>query len=288
MTTSKQLNLGGTERQLLMNQGGLWVPAYLVNFDIPDLTGTYQPRDSDLDAIAALATTGYGRSLLAVTNASDARSLLGAAADSGSVVAFSAIDHFLNVYTTAPSGTLGLALAVSGTAAAASVVPVANRPGVISFSTGTTTTGRSGYANAANALTNNGTQTYTAEFEFQIPIIPNATENFAIGLGFTQNLAFASSSNSVYLTCNTTNFQAQTKTGNISSVVNLIAIDTAWHNCKIAFNGTASTITLDGAATVIPTNMPTNATMQLFLSANKTAGTTARTMSVDFARFSIN
>jgi hypothetical protein len=38
---------------------------------------SYQPLDSDLTAIAALATTSYGRSLLTAANAAGGRSLLG-------------------------------------------------------------------------------------------------------------------------------------------------------------------------------------------------------------------
>lgn len=40
----------------------------LVAGDIPDLSGTYQPLDADLTAIAALATASYGRSLLTLAN----------------------------------------------------------------------------------------------------------------------------------------------------------------------------------------------------------------------------
>lgn len=44
---------------------------------IAALSSVYQPLDSDLTAIAALATTSYGRSLLTVANAAAAQTLLG-------------------------------------------------------------------------------------------------------------------------------------------------------------------------------------------------------------------
>jgi len=53
-------------------------PAFraLVATDIPDLSGTYQPLDSDLTALAALATQPFGRSLLTQASASAAQSTL--------------------------------------------------------------------------------------------------------------------------------------------------------------------------------------------------------------------
>lgn len=48
----------------------------LVAGDIPDLSASYQPRDSDLDAIAALATTVYGRNLLTRADANADRAVI--------------------------------------------------------------------------------------------------------------------------------------------------------------------------------------------------------------------
>ena len=58
--------------------GGAAAPTFraLVAGDIPDLSGSYQPLDSDLTAIAALSTTSYGRSLLTVADAAAGRTLL--------------------------------------------------------------------------------------------------------------------------------------------------------------------------------------------------------------------
>lgn len=49
----------------------------LVAADIPSLSATYQPLDSDLTAIAALTTTAYGRSVLTLADAAAARTLFG-------------------------------------------------------------------------------------------------------------------------------------------------------------------------------------------------------------------
>jgi hypothetical protein len=47
---------------------------------LPDLSGTYQPLDSDLTAIAALTTTSFGRGLLTETDAASLNTTLGLAA----------------------------------------------------------------------------------------------------------------------------------------------------------------------------------------------------------------
>ena len=59
--------------------GGAAAPAWriLVAADIPDISATYQPRDSDLDAIAALSTTAYGRALLILANQAALQSAVG-------------------------------------------------------------------------------------------------------------------------------------------------------------------------------------------------------------------
>lgn len=50
----------------------------LVAADIPGLSGSYQPLNSNLTAIAALTTISYGRSFLELANAAAARTLIGA------------------------------------------------------------------------------------------------------------------------------------------------------------------------------------------------------------------
>lgn len=59
--------------------GGAATPTFraLVAADIPDLSGTYQPLDADLTAIAALATTSFGRGLLTSADASALRTTAG-------------------------------------------------------------------------------------------------------------------------------------------------------------------------------------------------------------------
>lgn len=59
--------------------GGAAQPAFraLVAADIPDVSGTYQPLDSDLTAIAALTTTAFGRGLLALAASVNLRASAG-------------------------------------------------------------------------------------------------------------------------------------------------------------------------------------------------------------------
>lgn len=54
----------------------------LVAGDIPDLSATYQPKDADLTAIAALTTDAFGRVLLTKTSAGEVRSYIGAGTSS--------------------------------------------------------------------------------------------------------------------------------------------------------------------------------------------------------------
>jgi hypothetical protein len=53
--------------------------------DIPNLSAIYQPLDSDLTSIAALATTSYGRGFLPLVDASAARAYIGAGTGGGTV-----------------------------------------------------------------------------------------------------------------------------------------------------------------------------------------------------------
>jgi hypothetical protein len=67
------LDTDGTTVLSYMDSAGKWSSSA-----IPDLSGTYQPLDSDLTAIAALTTTSYGRSVLTTADAAALRTLAGA------------------------------------------------------------------------------------------------------------------------------------------------------------------------------------------------------------------
>lgn len=54
----------------------------LVAGDMPDLSATYQPKDADLTAIAALTTDAFGRVLLTKTSQGEVRSYIGAGTSS--------------------------------------------------------------------------------------------------------------------------------------------------------------------------------------------------------------
>lgn len=59
--------------------GGAATPTFraLISADVPDLSGVYQPLDGDLTAIAALATTSYGRGFLPLADAAAAQAYIG-------------------------------------------------------------------------------------------------------------------------------------------------------------------------------------------------------------------
>ena len=68
----------GGGASLISDNAGRSTWRELLASDIPDLSATYQLLDADLTAIAALATTSFGRSLLTVADAPAARAAIGA------------------------------------------------------------------------------------------------------------------------------------------------------------------------------------------------------------------
>lgn len=86
----------------------------LVAADIPDLSGTYQPLDSDLTAIAALSTTSFGRGFLTQADAAAARTYIGAGTGNGTVTSVALTMPAIFSVANSPitgSGTLAVTLA---------------------------------------------------------------------------------------------------------------------------------------------------------------------------------
>jgi hypothetical protein len=119
-----------TNRHVLVADGADYDSRALVEADISNLgsyalaahnhDSTYQPLDSDLTAVAALATTSYGRSVLTLADAAAARSYIGSVIGTN-VQAYSAV-----LAATTASFTTGDETKLDGIEALADVTDAAN------------------------------------------------------------------------------------------------------------------------------------------------------------------
>lgn len=69
----------------------------LVAADIPDLSGTYQPLDADLTAIAALTTDSFGRDLLTKTSGLTVQTYIGITTSTGFAITGASDDKTLDM-----------------------------------------------------------------------------------------------------------------------------------------------------------------------------------------------
>jgi hypothetical protein len=194
---------------------------------------------------------------------------------------------------------------LSGTGAAVTPVlmDVATRPGQVQFTTGTTTTG---HANLFVAF-GNAIATYTPiflgggeeiEMAINIPTLADATNDYIIRIGLCDNNPNSGTDcgNGVYFDytrATSTNWQIAaaaggTRTRNTGSTP--VAAATGWHRFKMVVNSAATSVEyyIDGTDVgAITTNIPTTSAnaAEPSLTIIKTAGTTARTMKVDYFEY---
>lgn len=90
------LNTQTTNKVFAAPNGGTGVPTFrlLVAADIPDLSGTYQPLDSDLTAIAALSTASFGRGALTQVDAAGFRTYIGTGTGTGDALTSNPLSQF--------------------------------------------------------------------------------------------------------------------------------------------------------------------------------------------------
>lgn len=209
-------------------------------------------------------------------------------------------DHFLAATITAPIGALGLTPSASGAGSAASAItaPDAASLGVISLSTGTTTTGRCAMISHTAAV-RLGASALTIAWRFQMPTLLDGTENGSIFVGYGDGLG-AAPVDGVYLYWDNTltNFRCKTRANSVETDTDSTVAPAAatWYVIEILINAAATSVTFNLynadrssllATKTNTTNIPTGAGRETGLLANilKSAGTTARLLYLDYCRF---
>lgn len=156
------------------------------------------------------------------------------------------------------------------------------------FDTGTTTTGRSG--SVTTALSNYGavaTDVTCYGARVKIPTNPDGTETFTAYVGFTDSVSAVPTDGAIFEANSTSaNWLCRNRsagTGNTSD--STIAISTSYQYLEVCMNGTTNaTYAIDGTVRcTISANMPGAATTAIGTGLFKSAGTTARTITQDFA-----
>jgi hypothetical protein len=186
---------------------------------------------------------------------------------------------------------------VSGTAAFAhDIASTSLRPGIISLSTGTTTTGFV-YIVAGQWTTCPlylGAGVYTAEMDIYLPALSTAAETYVIRLGFgyyyTGDFAHGAyfeytdvgggTPTPNWYKCTASN-STRTKTDTTIAVV-----AGAWMRLKVVINAAATSVEyfINGTSVgILTTNIPTGAVSSFIMDINKIAGTTARAIWTDWA-----
>lgn len=186
---------------------------------------------------------------------------------------------------------------LNGAGAAVALVAVAGVPGVWQFTSGTASNG-SAFAIRANTDSNTSTPTVTLDasqsVEFharlRVPTLPDATNTFIADAGwreaFTLNplvimrMVYDSGSGNVYFGALVRN-AAGTSTSSTFTSGPVVAANT-WYRMKIAaLSGSIAFYANDNLLGTITTNTPTEG-MTMYTGITKSAGTTSRTVQVDY------
>lgn len=207
-------------------------------------------------------------------------------------------DEFMNgnsSATNSKTGDMGWLSTVSGTGASvvSSVTAANNRPGIIQFGSGSTT---SGVANISGGVSGTGNGTIllgggaiTVEMAVQVPTLGTAGQQFeyTIGLGDTVNTEPANGVYFRYANGATGDFWAiKTAAGGsrTSTTTATAVVAGQWYRLGFVINAAATSIayTVDGASVgTITTNIPT-LTVAPHAEIVKSAGTTQRTTLLDY------
>lgn len=184
-------------------------------------------------------------------------------------------------------------LAGTGAGATWPLPDVAYRPGQISLETGTTTTGR-------DILWSSGNGDYyigggeEMEFAINLPTLADVTNDYVMRAGLCE-VATADCDNGVYIEYDrstSTNWRfATAKGGTRTKTSSSTAVSTGWHRFKIVVNSAGNSISyyMDGVSlgSAITTNIPDSNSYytRQYFGIRKTAGTTNRTVKVDYFQY---
>jgi hypothetical protein len=180
----------------------------------------------------------------------------------------------------------------AGAAASAGTAPDVTAIGVVELSTGTTSTGYCGLRSANTALAL-GAGTWTWEARIHIPTLSTSGERYSMLAGWHDNIGGIATDAVLinYDEATTTNWRWLARSnGSLTVTTSSLAVTTGWHLLRIDVTATgAVTYTVDGSVLVAghTTNVPTAAGRETAIVPaliTKSAGTTARTIQVDYCQ----
>lgn len=183
--------------------------------------------------------------------------------------------------------------AVSGAGAAVSALgSVAGHPGIVRLAVGTTTTGRSAIYRGMTTTFRIGTDAIDQEWIVRIETLSDGTDEYDAFFGFSDNVTLASIGRAIgffYDRNTSTNWLARTTgSGGTTNADTGIAVAAgAWVRLGIRINAAATSIQflINGAVVAtVTTNIPGVTDLWgAIAGAQKSAGTTSRSIDVDYA-----
>ncbi len=167
-----------------------------------------------------------------------------------------------------------------------------DHPGVLSISTGTTTTGRSAGQYLEATTVQFGTYAWRSVGVFQIPTLSDGTETFSVHIGFADTFTGTTYTDSACLryrhSANSGKFECVT-TSNTSDTARdsgVTASAGSWYSYEVRVNAAGTSVAFYINGSLVQTNVaniPTGSARRLGHGHNivKSAGTTARTLLSD-------
>ena len=190
-----------------------------------------------------------------------------------------------------PVGAFGLVRAVSGTGASitSSAFDSTSAPGVVQFTTGTTTTGYATHNSSVTGIRLGG-GTYKLEARLQMPSLVDGTESGTVRFGFIDSTTGTDGVDGVFFRYSNANANwilvARTNSSETTTTSSSAPSAATWYKLRIEVNAAASSAEffVNGTSIGTVTGLPT-ATVRYCgpgISIAKSAGTTARTLLVDY------
>jgi len=177
----------------------------------------------------------------------------------------------------------------SGAAATVSTTPVDNKSwGVITFTTGTTATGRSYVSSSTATPFQLGTNKLNVEFRVMLPILSVAAQRFTFYVGFMDGIAAGQPTNGIYFmhvdNVNSGNWTLRSVSASTVSTCDstILPVVSTWYRLRMEYISTSlvNCYVNDALLGTIVSNIPT-ATIYCAIKQEKSIGTTARIAYID-------
>ncbi len=164
---------------------------------------------------------------------------------------------------------------------------VAGRPGIVRLTTGTTNTGIGGVANQLDSIVLGGSNTWDITGAVSLATLSDGTDTYLATFGFRDSAATNGCSIQYKHDVNSGKWQGVCTSAGSSTTCDttVTAAASTWYKLKISVNAAANSVVFSVNGTTcsspITTNIPTAGIGFLAL-ISKTAGTTSRTMDIDY------